>query len=229
MLVDRRRLRQGLGDARRASLSESGSLPWNSSGAGSFPVRTRCTRLDLLRATHVGFDRAPHSDVPDRRSDPAARIDEPGQLRPAVPLPGCAHRPRYGQLDRRAAAREAPAAWHDGVSRSGHSRTVRRPMGIPIQHRAIVGERGRCGGTTARGAQAWARSALDTLFLAAPITFKNRLVQYVGRITRPYPGKATAIVHDYHDELTPVLASSLRKRAPGYTALGFPDPRAKLV
>jgi superfamily II DNA or RNA helicase len=71
--------------------------------------------------------------------------------------------------------------------------------------------------------------ALDTLFLAAPITFKNRLVQYVGRITRPYPGKATAIVHDYHDELTPVLASSLRKRAPGYTALGFPDPRAKLV
>ena len=67
--------------------------------------------------------------------------------------------------------------------------------------------------------------ALDTLFLAAPITFKNRLVQYVGRITRPHPGKATATVHDYHDELTPVLASSLRKRAPGYTKLGFPDPR----
>ena len=32
-----------------------------------------------------------------------------------------------------------------------------------------------------------------------------------------------ATVHDYHDELTPVLASSLRKRAPGYTKLGFPD------
>jgi superfamily II DNA or RNA helicase len=70
--------------------------------------------------------------------------------------------------------------------------------------------------------------ALDTLFLAAPITFKNRLVQYVGRITRPHPAKTTATVHDYHDELTPVLASSLRKRAPGYTRLGFPDPR-KLV
>jgi superfamily II DNA or RNA helicase len=70
--------------------------------------------------------------------------------------------------------------------------------------------------------------ALDTLFLAAPITFKNRLVQYVGRITRPHPTKTTATVHDYHDELTPVIASSLRKRAPGYTKLGFPDPR-KLV
>ena len=70
--------------------------------------------------------------------------------------------------------------------------------------------------------------ALDTLFLAAPITFKNRLVQNVGRIIRPHPGKTTSTVHDYHDELTPVLASSLRKRAPGYTKLGFPDPR-KLV
>ncbi|ONI81381.1 helicase [Actinosynnema sp. ALI-1.44] len=67
--------------------------------------------------------------------------------------------------------------------------------------------------------------ALDTLFLAAPIAFKGRLVQYVGRILRPYPGKTTAEVHDYHDIGTGVLASSLSKRAPGYTSLGFPDPR----
>ncbi|MCA2241589.1 DEAD/DEAH box helicase [Mycobacterium sp. WUMAC-067] len=67
--------------------------------------------------------------------------------------------------------------------------------------------------------------ALDTLFLAAPITFKNRLVQYIGRVTRPYPSKTTATVHDYHDELTPVIASSLKKRAPGYLKMGFPDPR----
>ncbi|MFY1621234.1 hypothetical protein [Micromonospora sp. WMMD736] len=70
--------------------------------------------------------------------------------------------------------------------------------------------------------------ALDTLFLAAPITFKNRLVQYIGRVTRPYPTKTTATVHDHHDELTPVIASSLRKRAPGYTTMGFPDPRKML-
>jgi superfamily II DNA or RNA helicase len=67
--------------------------------------------------------------------------------------------------------------------------------------------------------------ALDTLFLAAPIAFKGRLVQYVGRVLRPYPGKATAEVHDYHDVLEGVLASSLAKRAAGYLSLGFPDPR----
>ena len=67
--------------------------------------------------------------------------------------------------------------------------------------------------------------ALDTLFLAAPIAFKGRLVQYAGRILSPYPGKTTAEVHDYHDILTGVLASSLTRRAPGYTSLGFPDPR----
>jgi len=67
--------------------------------------------------------------------------------------------------------------------------------------------------------------ALDALFLAAPIAFKGRLVQYVGRILRPYPGKVTAEVHDYHDIHEGVLASSLAKRAPGYVSLGFPDPR----
>jgi hypothetical protein len=41
----------------------------------------------------------------------------------------------------------------------------------------------------------------------------------------PDDGKVTAEVHDYHDELTGVLASSLAKRARGYTSLGFPDPR----
>ncbi|WP_226358319.1 MULTISPECIES: DEAD/DEAH box helicase [unclassified Pseudonocardia] len=71
--------------------------------------------------------------------------------------------------------------------------------------------------------------ALDALFLAAPIAFKGRLVQFVGRVLRPHPGKTTAEVHDYHDEQTAVLASSLAKRAPGYRALGFPNPREVIL
>lgn len=67
---------------------------------------------------------------------------------------------------------------------------------------------------------------LDTLFLAGPVSFKGRVIQYVGRILRAYPGKRTAEVHDYHDAEIPVLAAALAKRAPGYTSLGFPDPRA---
>lgn len=67
--------------------------------------------------------------------------------------------------------------------------------------------------------------ALDTLFLAGPVSFKGRLVQYAGRVLRAYPGKQTAEVHDYHDVETTVLATALNKRAPGYLSLGFPDPR----
>jgi hypothetical protein len=67
--------------------------------------------------------------------------------------------------------------------------------------------------------------APDTLFLAAPVRWKGRLVQYAGRVLRPYPGKETAEIHDYHDASTGVLAATLTGRAPGCTSLGFPDPR----
>ena len=42
---------------------------------------------------------------------------------------------------------------------------------------------------------------------------------------RSHENKTTAEVHDYLDERTGVLAAMLAKRAPGYTGLGFPDPR----
>jgi superfamily II DNA or RNA helicase len=64
--------------------------------------------------------------------------------------------------------------------------------------------------------------ALDTPFLAAPITFKNSRVQNVERLTRPHAAMAT--VHDYHDELTPVLAALLRKRARLHQT-GLPRPQ----
>ena len=64
--------------------------------------------------------------------------------------------------------------------------------------------------------------ALDTLFLVAPIAFKGRLVQYVGRIIRPHPGKDSARVHDYHDVHVPDLAHSPNRRAPGSTSQGLP-------
>lgn len=63
--------------------------------------------------------------------------------------------------------------------------------------------------------------ALDTLFLAAPISFHGRLVQYAGRVLRPWPGKETALVHDYVDVEVGVLERSWAKRNRGYRQLGF--------
>ena len=107
------------------------------------------------------------------------------------------------------------AAWAPKTRAAAIARLTRQPGGPPLLAVATgpyAGEGFDC-------------PPLDTLFLAAPVANKGSLLQYAGRILRPYDGKATAEVHDYHDELTGVLASSLAKRAPGYTSLGFPDPR----
>jgi superfamily II DNA or RNA helicase len=51
--------------------------------------------------------------------------------------------------------------------------------------------------------------SLSTLFLATPIRFSGRVLQYVGRVLRPAPGKAKARVFDYVD----IQVESLLKAA----------------
>jgi superfamily II DNA or RNA helicase len=53
---------------------------------------------------------------------------------------------------------------------------------------------------------------LSTLFLAYPIKFDGRLIQYMGRVLRPAPGKDKAKVYDYCDLHVGVLAASARAR-----------------
>ena len=70
---------------------------------------------------------------------------------------------------------------------------------------------------------------LDTLFLAFPIAFKGRVVQYVGRLLRAHGAKPDVELHDYVDEHVAVLARMHTKRLPAYKTLGFnrisrPDP-----
>ncbi|MFT3969096.1 MAG: DEAD/DEAH box helicase family protein [Micropruina sp.] len=79
-------------------------------------------------------------------------------------------------------------------------------------------------GTTPFMGEGFDAPALDTLFLAGPISFDGHLVQCAGRIIRTFPGKEVAEVHDYHDVLAPILATSLRRRMPGYRSLGFVRP-----
>lgn len=56
---------------------------------------------------------------------------------------------------------------------------------------------------------------LTTLFLATPIKFSGRLLQYLGRVLRPAPGKKYARVFDYVDVHVETLlrAASARQRA----------------
>ena len=62
---------------------------------------------------------------------------------------------------------------------------------------------------------------LDTLFLAFPISFKGRLVQYTGRLMRAHEGKATIRVYDYADVSVPVLRAMHARRLTTYRTLGF--------
>jgi superfamily II DNA or RNA helicase len=76
-------------------------------------------------------------------------------------------------------------------------------------------------GTTPFIGEGFDAPALDTLFLAAPVSFDGLLVQCAGRVIRAASGKDVAEVHDYHDRETPILAASLQRRMPGYRALRF--------
>jgi superfamily II DNA or RNA helicase len=121
----------------------------------------------------------------------------------------------------------------DGLRAAGHDPVVLRGgMGAKDRAAALARLRPQPGGppllvvaTGPYAGEGFDCPPLDTLFLAAPVSYRGKLVQYAGRILRPCDGKTTAEVHDYVDERTGVLASSLAKRAPGYVSLGFPDPR----
>ncbi len=53
---------------------------------------------------------------------------------------------------------------------------------------------------------------LTTLFMATPVRFSGRLIQYLGRVLRPAPGKCRARVFDYVDVKVDVLVAAARAR-----------------
>ncbi len=64
---------------------------------------------------------------------------------------------------------------------------------------------------------------LDTLFLSFPISFKGKLIQYLGRIQRAHEGKMNAVVYDYLDDFVPVLKKMAWRRQKTYRSLGMMD------
>ncbi len=62
---------------------------------------------------------------------------------------------------------------------------------------------------------------LDTLLLAMPCSWKGTIIQYTGRIQRPFPGKAEVQVIDYVDVHIPKLHSMFKRRLAGYRSIGY--------
>ena len=63
-------------------------------------------------------------------------------------------------------------------------------------------------------------SRLDTLFLTMPVSWKGRIIQYVGRLHRNHKDKEELIVYDYLDNMR-ILERMYYKRIKGYKALGY--------
>ena len=60
------------------------------------------------------------------------------------------------------------------------------------------------------------RRDLSPLFLTTPIKFSGRVLQYLGRVLRPAPGKKKARVYDYVDVKVDVLKAAARARQKVY-------------
>ena len=60
---------------------------------------------------------------------------------------------------------------------------------------------------------------LSTLFLATPVRFSGRIVQYLGRVLRPSAGVERAKVYDYVDEHVAPLKAAARARLKVYSQM----------
>ena len=63
-------------------------------------------------------------------------------------------------------------------------------------------------------------SRLDTLFLTMPVSWKGRIIQYVGRLHRKHEDKQKVIVYDYLDNMK-VLEKMYERRLKGYKISGY--------
>jgi superfamily II DNA or RNA helicase len=68
---------------------------------------------------------------------------------------------------------------------------------------------------------------VDTLFLAFPLSFRGKLIQYVGRALRSHEAKNSVRVYDYADTRVPILRKMYAKREKTYRSLRFAPENAR--
>jgi len=116
---------------------------------------------------------------------------------------------------------------HLVVLRGGMTLKERREVGallagLPEGEKRVVLATGRYVG------EGFDDARLDTLFLAAPVSWKGTLVQYTGRLHRPHPAKTEVRIVDYVDPQVPVLMRMFEKRLRTYRAIGYVQGGATL-
>ena len=69
---------------------------------------------------------------------------------------------------------------------------------------------------------------LDTLFLAMPVSWKETLIQYAGRLHRLHARKTEVRIYDYVDHEVPMLLRMFERRLTTYRAIGYARGEAPL-
>ena len=102
----------------------------------------------------------------------------------------------------------------DGIKR-------RRALLAEMEERAIHGHPRVLFATAALIGEGFDLPQLDTLFLAMPLSFKGRLIQYAGRLHRTYVGKREVRIYDYLDENHPITQAMFRRRSVAYRDMEY--------
>ncbi|MBW3603382.1 MAG: DEAD/DEAH box helicase [Actinobacteria bacterium] len=103
---------------------------------------------------------------------------------------------------------------HGSLSRADEQRTMDRLETVAEQPVAVVATGQYVG-------EGFDCPPLDTLFVTFPISSKGKIVQYVGRVLRPFHGKRIVTVHDYRDAEIPALSRMHDRRRKAYRSLGL--------
>jgi superfamily II DNA or RNA helicase len=104
---------------------------------------------------------------------------------------------------------------------SGSGIIERRIVRAEIDERSAKGLRYVLFSTASLIGEGFDLPSLDMLFLAMPLSFKGRLIQYAGRLHRTHADKREITIYDYLDDNHPVTQAMFRRRAAAYRQMGY--------
>lgn len=129
---------------------------------------------------------------------------------------------RKAHLDRIAAelvaGANAPAVF---LLESGMGKRQRQTLREAIDRKIATGKRFVLLSTAALIGEGYDLPRLDTLFLAMPLSFKGRLIQYAGRLHREHVEKEVVQIYDYVDHGKRLTAAMFRRRRAAYQQMGY--------